>query len=666
MMKTIFKPTALSIIIGLALSGCATGANNASTEQVAPLTDWPAIHSAIAKDADMEVRIQKIVAGMTLQQKIGQMTQPEIKSITPAEVSKYYIGSVLNGGGSWPNGNKHATVADWLKLADAYYDASVATDMAVQVPIIWGTDAVHGHNNVYGATLYPHNIGLGAAHDAALIKDIGAATAKAVRATGINWAFAPTLAVVQNDRWGRTYESFSEDGKLVNAYAGAYITGLQGTFNSDANVVATAKHFIGDGGTDKGIDQGDNHASKADMINIHGQGYYSALAAGAQTVMASYNSWNDVGAGVNYGKMHGTKELLTDALKNKMGFDGFIISDWNAIEQVAGCSKSSCPQSINAGIDMVMVPDEWKAFIETAIKQVNNGEIAMSRIDDAVTRILRVKMRVGLFNKKPSQGEFAGNVDAVKSRALARHAVNESLVLLKNNDSVLPLARNKRVLVVGKSADNMSNQVGGWSLTWQGDENVNSDFITADTILAGIKEAAGNAQVVYSEKAQNVDLSKFDAVIAVIGETPYAETKGDVRAPSTLSHSSRYPEDLAVLKAVSGKGKPVITVLLSGRPLFTNDLMNLSDAFVAAWLPGTEGKGVADVLFKNANGQVNRDFKGTLSFSWPKSACQAVVNIGDAGYAPQFALGYGLNYVNASVKIGQLNVEANTDKCVEN
>lgn len=663
-MKSIIKHTTVRIFILLALSGCTTGTNNSNAEGAMPLTDWPAINSVIAKDAEMEVRIQRIVAGMTLQQKIGQMTQPEIKSITPAEVSKYYIGSVLNGGGSWPNGNKHATVGDWLKLADQYYDASMATDMSVKIPIIWGTDAVHGHNNVYGATLYPHNIGLGAAHDVTLVKEIGAATAKAVRATGINWAFSPTLAVVQNDRWGRTYESFSEDGKLVNAYAGAYITGLQGSF-SDANVVATAKHFIGDGGTDKGIDQGDNHASKADMMNIHGQGYYGALAAGVQTVMVSYNSWNDIGSGINYGKMHGNKELITDVLKSKMGFDGFIVSDWNAIEQVPGCNKFSCPQSINAGIDMVMVPDDWKAFIETAIKQVNNGEIPMARIDDAVTRILRVKMRVGLFNKKPSQGEFAGNVDAVKSRALARHAVNESLVLLKNNDSVLPLARNKRVLVVGKSADNMSNQVGGWSLTWQGDENVNADFITADTILAGIKEAAGNEQVVYSKTAQNVDLSKFDTVIAVIGETPYAETKGDVRTPSSLLHSSRYPEDLAVLKAVSGKGKPVVTVLLSGRPLFTNDLMNLSDAFVAAWLPGTEGKGVVDVLFKRADGKVNQDFKGTLSFSWPQSACQAVVNIGDTGYAPQFALGYGLNYAKASARIGQLNVEANTDKCDE-
>jgi beta-glucosidase len=656
-------PAVISICIGLALSSCTGGAHNVRAEQTATLTDWPHIHSAIAKDAEMEVRIQQIVAGMSLQQKIGQMTQPEIKSISPADVSKYYIGSVLNGGGSWPNGNKHALVSDWLNLADKYYDASMSTDMAVKIPLIWGTDAVHGHNNVYGATIFPHNIGLGAAHDDSLVKDIGGATGKAVRATGINWVFAPTLAVVRNDRWGRTYEGFSEDGKLVGEYGKAYVEGLQGSFSSDANVVATAKHFIGDGGTDQGKDQGINKASKADMLNIHARGYYGALAAGAQTVMASYNSWNDIGSGVDYGKMHGNKALLTDALKNKMGFDGFIVSDWNAIAQVPGCINASCPQSINAGIDMVMVPDDWKAFIANTISQVNSGEIPMSRIDDAVTRILRVKFRAKLFDKKPSQGAFAGSTDAVQSRALARHAVRESLVLLKNNGGILPLARDKRILVVGKSADSMSNQTGGWSLTWQGMDNVNSDFPAGDTILAGIKEMAGNAQVVYSETAQEVDASQFDAVIAVIGETPYAETSGDITASNSLLHTSRYPQDLALLKSVSGKGCPVITVFLSGRPLYVNDLLNLSDAFVATWLPGTEGKGVADVLFKDASGKVGNDFKGTLSFSWPKSPCQDSLNFGDASYAPQFALGYGLNYANHTSEMTLLNTDSSAEKC---
>jgi beta-glucosidase len=605
----------------------------------------------------MESRIQQMVAGMSLQQKIGQMTQPEIKSITPAEVSKYYIGSVLNGGGSWPNGDKHASVSAWLDLADRYYEASMSTDMPIKVPVIWGVDAVHGHNNVFGATIFPHNIGLGAAHDASLVKDIGAATGKAVRATGINWVFAPTLAVVRNDRWGRTYESFSEDGKLVGGYARAYIEGLQGSFRSDANVVATAKHFIGDGGTSQGKDQGINQSGKAEMLNIHAQGYYGALAAGVQTVMASFNSWNDVAAGVDYGKMHGSKALLTDALKEKMGFDGFIVSDWNAIAQVPGCTNSSCPQAINAGIDMVMVPDDWRAFISNTMAQVNNGEIPISRIDDAVTRILRVKLRAGLFDKKPSQSIYAGNTAAVQSRDVARRAVRESLVLLKNNGGVLPLARDKKILIVGKSANSMSNQTGGWSLTWQGTENINSDFPASDTILAGIEEVAGAEHVVYSETGRDVDPRQFDAVIAVLGETPYAETSGDIPPPNSLRHASRYPEDLAALQAVAGKGRPVVTVFLSGRPLFANDLLNLSDAFVAAWLPGTEGKGVTDVLFRDDKGGVGHDFKGTLSFSWPKTACQDTLNVGDAGYDPQFPMGYGLNYSRVT-ELGALGMDA--------
>jgi len=611
----------------------------------------------------MELRIQQMIAGMSLQQKIGQMTQPEIKSITPSEVSKYYIGSVLNGGGSWPNGNKHAPVSAWLDLADRYYDASMSVDSPVKVPVIWGTDAVHGHNNVFGATIFPHNIGLGAAHDISLIKDIGVATGKAVRATGINWVFAPTLAVVRNDRWGRTYESFSEDGKLVEKYGFAYVDGLQGSFQSDANVVATAKHFIGDGGTDQGKDQGINKSSKADMLNIHARGYYGALAAGAQTVMASYNSWNDVGAGVDYGKMHGSKALLTDALKTKMGFDGFVISDWNAIAQVPGCVNASCPQAINAGVDMVMVPDDWKAFISNTIAQVNNGEIPMSRIDDAVTRILRVKLRAGMFDKKPSDSQYAGSTDAIQARELARQAVRESLVLLKNNGGILPLSHSKKILVVGKGADSMSNQTGGWSLTWQGTDNVNSDFPAGDTILAGIKEMAGAGQVVLSETAKNIDLSQFDVVIAVIGETPYAESSGDITPSNSFLHTNRFPEDLAALKAVSGKGLPVVTVLLSGRTLYVNDLLNLSDAFVAAWLPGTEGKGVADLLFKDGNGKVKYDFRGTLSFSWPKSVCQSPLNYGDADYAPQFPLGYGLNYTNNVAEVGQLDTASITGKC---
>jgi beta-glucosidase len=614
----------------------------------APLADWSHIRSAIGRDAGLEAKVARIVAGMTLAQKVGQMTQAEIKTATPEQVRQYYLGSMLNGGGSWPNGNRHASAAEWVALADKYYDASMATDMAVKVPVIWGIDAIHGNSNVLGATLFPHNIGLGAAHDAKLIGRIGVAVGQAVRATGINWVFAPTLAVVRDDRWGRTYESFSENPALVAEYGGAYVRGLQGSFGSDANVIATAKHFIGDGGTDQGKDQGVTKASSAQMINIHGAGYYSALAAGAQTVMATYNSWNDVGRGVDYGKLHGARELLTGVLKTKMGFDGFVVSDWNGIGQVAGCKNDSCARAINAGIDMVMVPDDWKAFIANTIRQVENGEIPMARIDDAVTRILRVKLRAGL--RKPSDNRYAGKQEALQARALAREAVRESLVLLKNDTAALPLKRGARILVVGKSADSMPNQAGGWSLTWQGTDNQNSDFPNGDTILAGIIGAADAANVTYSATGTGVDMSKFDAVIAVIGETPYAEGAGDIGPSGTLRHSGRYPEDLAVLEQVAGKGKPVITVLVAGRPVYANDLINLSDSFVIAWLPGTEGKGVADVLFRSGAA----GFTGKLSFSWPKSVCQAVLNYGDKDYAPLFATGYGLKY-GARSNVGKLD-----------
>lgn len=658
-----------SLFAVLALCGCrdrdAANADNppvAGTQPAAQekLSDWPHVDSAIKPDPAIEARVREIVAGMTLAQKVGQMTQAEIKSITPEEVRTYYIGSVLNGGGSWPGKDKHAKVGDWVALADAYHDASMATDMKVQVPIIWGTDAVHGHSNVLGATIYPHNIGLGATHDAELVGRIAAATGRAVRATGIGWLFAPAVPVVQDTRWGRSYESWSQDPALVHEYAASYTRGLQGSFGDDANAIASVKHFIGDGGTADGRDQGVTRASIADLINIHGAGYFGAIGAGAQTVMASYNSWQDADSGKDYGKMHGDKALLTDALKTKIGFDGFIVSDWNAIGQLPGCSNASCAAAINAGIDMIMVPDEWKDFIANTVKQVEAGEIPVARIDDAVSRILRVKLRAGLFDAgKPSSNQYAGKPEALQDRELARQAVRESLVLLKNEKSTLPLMRGKKILVVGKSADSISNQTGGWTLTWQGTDNSNADFPNGDSLLAGIRETAGTGNVTFSDTAEGIDVAGFDAVVAVIGETPYAETNGDIVASDTVTHSRRHPEDLAVLQAVAGKGKPVVTVFLSGRPLYVNDLINLSDAFVAAWLPGTEGKGVADVLFADAAGKPAHDFRGTLSFAWPGVACPGPRAVGTDGAAPLFALGYGLSYASPA-SVAQLPVDKAT------
>lgn len=599
------------------------------------LKDWPKVESQLKGDRRDEARIKAILKDMTLAEKVGQMTQPEIGAFTPQDVTTYGFGSVLNGGGSWPNANKKATPQDWLALADAYWEASKAT--RTKIPVIWGIDAVHGNNNVYGTTVFPHNIGLGAAHDPCLVRDINEATAEQIRATGQDWAFSPTLAVVRDDRWGRTYEGFSEDPRITRAYGFEAIKGLQDNAKrriGEDGVIATAKHFLGDGGTTGGKDQGVNPSTEQEMINIHGQGYYGALAAGAQTVMISFNSWtNDV---INEGKVHGSKYVQTGILKEKMGFDGLLVSDWNGIGQVTGCTNASCPQAINAGMDIIMVPNDWKAFIANTITQVETGVIPMARIDDAVTRILRVKLRAGTFDApKPSQREHAGDQKALLHKELAREAVRESAVLLKNNNRVLPLSKRSKVLVVGKSADNIGNQTGGWTLSWQGTGNTNADFPNATSILKGIQDTLGAANVTFAETADNVNPADFDAVIAVIGETPYAEGVGDI-GKRTLETARLYPQDLAVLDKVSGKGKPVITVYVGGRAMYMNKEINRSDAFVAAWLPGTEGQGIADLLIRGRH----NGFTGKLSYSWPRSACQTPLN--DPSQDPLFKLGYGL------------------------
>ncbi|WP_018971293.1 glycoside hydrolase family 3 protein [Rudaea cellulosilytica] len=651
-------------IAGLVLAGCtaattkqAPTASTPKAERVRSadsLADWPQLTSPIKPDAAMEARIREIVGGMTIEQKIGQMTQADIRKITPDEVRRFYIGSVLNGGNTQPDDTRGASFAQWRAATARYHAAALATDMAVKIPLIWGTDAVHGHGIVSGTTVFPHNMGLGATHDAGLVREIGAATARQVRATGIDWVFAPTLAVVQNYRWGRSYESFSSDPAIVRELGAAYVEGLQGKLGSDTSALATAKHFIGDGGTDRGVDRGINLSGHADLIAVHAQGYFGALGAGAQTVMASYSSTRD------FGKMHGAGYLLTDVLKQRMGFDGFVVSDWNGIAEVTGCERDNCAAAINAGIDMVMVPQKWEKFIKKTARQVRLGEIPMTRVDDAVTRILRVKMRAGLFERKADA--VFGNASDLQARDLARHAVRESLVLLKNDGAVLPLKRGAKILVVGKSANSLRNQSGGWTLDWQGMKNHNADFVAGDTILAGIREAAGKANVVFDKTAAKANVGSFDAVIAVIGELPYAEMKGDILAPASLAESEHFPEDLQVLRKVAGHGKPVITVLVSGRPLYANDLINLSDAFVAAWLPGTEGKGVGDVLFRDAHGAIAHDFRGTLAFQWPRSPCQAAFAVGEG--EPLFALGYGLKYTSPR-HLGLLDAPAATSGCAK-
>jgi beta-glucosidase len=619
---------------------------------------WPRAAVLQASDSALEARVHSIVAGMSLEQKVGQMTQADIRSITPDDVRRYYIGSVLNGGGAWPAMNMHASVDDWLNLSDAFYRASMSTDMKVKVPVIWGTDAVHGHNNVYGATLFPHNIGLGAAQDPALVERIGHATAEQVRATGITWAFAPTLAVVQNPRWGRTYESYSSNPELVRSYGEAMVHGLQGRLGSPTSVLATAKHYLGDGGTFHGKDQGETRTTEANLAQTHAAGYYGALKANVRTVMVSYSSFTDTATGRHWGKMHGNAHLVGDVLKKRMGFDGLVVSDWNGIEQVPGCTKWHCPQAINAGIDLAMVPDDWKKFIASTIADVRAGRIKMSRIDDAVSRIIRVKLESGLFDSSPATGLHpdATVMHSPEVRMLAREAVRKSLVLLKNDRGVLPLQRTGKILVVGAGADSLPMQAGGWSLTWQGDQTKTSDYPYADTLLSALRKTLGAGQVDYSREGTGVDVRKYSAVVMVAAEKPYAEGAGDISFPKSIRHTSRYPADLAALKRVSGRGVPVVTLLFSGRPVGANDLIDRSDAFIAAWLPGTEGMGLVDMLIAGPDGRPAYDFTGRLPFDWSAGDCLPTTG------GVQFRRGYGLTLESRS-QVGKLPVSPAVMAC---
>lgn len=619
------------------------------------ITIWPKIKSEVKEDAELEAKITALMSKMTLAQKVAQMMQPEIRDITVEDMRKYGFGSYLNGGGAFPNNNKHSTPADWIALAEAMYQASVDdSEDGIRIPTMWGTDAVHGHNNVIGATLFPHNIGLGAANNPELIEKIAQVTATEVMVTGIDWVFAPTVATVRDDRWGRTYEGYSEDPEIVKAYAASIVKGLQGhadkDFLGDDRVISTVKHWLGDGGTENGDDQGNNIASEQDLFNIHAQGYVGGLTAGAQSVMASFNSWHGE-------KIHGSPYLLTDVLKDRMGFDGFVVGDWNGHGQINGCTNESCPQAANAGLDMYMVPTgAWKPLLENTIAQAEQGIIPMSRIDDAVRRILRVKFRAGLFDKpSPANRQFSGKTELIGSKAhrdVAKQAVRESLVLLKNKNNILPLAGNAKVLVAGDGADNIGKQSGGWTITWQGTGNVNSDFPGGTSILDGIETQVNGSGGQVEFAIDGEYKQKPDVAIVVFGEEPYAEGNGDI---DNLEYQRGAKKDLALLKKLKSQGIPVVSIFISGRPLWVNPELNASDAFVAAWLPGSEGSAVAEVLFKDANDKVQYDFTGALSFSWPQSPSQAVVNRFDADYQPLLPYGFGLRYGQENVLSDDLN-----------
>ncbi len=626
------------------LTTAARGTSNHSSPPKITPENWPTTTGGAPLEPEIEARIDTLMTSMTVEDMVGQTIQADISSITPEDIRHYRLGAILNGGNSAPGDNVRAPVEDWLPLADAFYEASMDTSNGRKaIPILWGTDAVHGHNNIVGATIFPHNIGLGATRNPDLVQQIGAITAREVIVTGMDWTFSPTLAVVRDSRWGRTYESYSEDSEIVAQYAKAIVNGLQGELGTDdflshQHILATAKHFIGDGGTQGGKDQGNNIDSEADLRDYHGAGYPPAIEAGVQTVMASFSAWHGQ-------RMHGYGPLLTDVLKNRMGFNGFVVGDWNGHAQLPGCSTKSCPAAFNAGIDMFMAPDSWRQLYENTVAQVESGEISRSRLEDAVRRILRIKFRLGLFEKpKPSARPLAGNYSLLghpNHRAVARKAVRESLVLLKNQDNLLPLSGNQTILVTGDSADDIGKQSGGWTLSWQGTGNTNAHFPYGTSIWEGIRNAVetSGGKAIFSMDGSYSQTP--DAAIVVFGEAPYAEFKGDV---DNLNFSS--DKTLQLLQGLRAEGIPTVVVLLSGRPLWITPEINAADAFVAAWLPGSEGAGIADIIIRKPNDDINADFKGKLSFSWPRTATQTSVNRGDSNYDPLFPYGYGLTYAD--------------------
>lgn len=637
------------------LSAMACIATSAATGQVADPAKWPAAKSPALVDPATEAKVTALLARLSLEEKVGQMIQADIGSITPDDLRRYPLGSVLAGGSSPPIGHPdRSPAAPWVATSRAFNAVAMAPRAGhVPIPLMFGVDAVHGNNNIVGATLFPHNIGLGAMRDPALIRRIGAATAAETAAAGIDWAFGPTLAVPQDDRWGRAYEGYSEDPAVVASYAGAMVEGLQGTPGQwgiqRGHVAASVKHFLGDGGTKDGIDQGDTQVDEATLIRIHDAGYPAAVRAGAMTVMASFSSWNGV-------KMHGNTSLLTGVLKGRMGFDGFVVGDWNGHGQIPGCTNTDCPATFNAGLDMAMAPDSWKGLYESTLAAAKAGTIPMARIDDAVRRILRVKMKLGLFDTARPYEARAQVVGSAEHRAIAREAVAKSLVLLKN-DGVLPIKPSASILVAGAAANDISRQSGGWTLSWQGDGNTDADFPGATSIYAGIAAAAKAGGGSATLSADGSFTARPDVAIVVFGELPYAEMRGDVR---TLEFEPGDKESLALLKKLKAAGIPTVSVFLSGRPMWVNPELNQSDAFVAAWFPGSEGAGVADVLIGG-----KRDFTGTLSFSWPKTAGQFTLNHGAPGYDPLFPFGYGLRYARGG-KVPALSEVAGIDASLAN
>ncbi|HEX8772619.1 MAG TPA: glycoside hydrolase family 3 N-terminal domain-containing protein [Pyrinomonadaceae bacterium] len=582
-------------------------------------------------------KVQELLARMTLEEKIGQMTQAEQDALKDvSDIETYFLGSLLSGGGSDPKeGN---SLEAWTNMYDRYQTRALRTRLAI--PLLYGVDAVHGHNNVLGATIFPHNIGLGCTRNPGLVERASRVSAEEVRATGIQWTFAPCVTVPRDERWGRTYEGYGEAPELARTLGEAAVRGFQrNDLSHPLSVLACAKHYVGDGGTTMGtgsfeqpvtkkhlLDQGDTRLSEKELREIHMQGYLSTVGAGVGSIMPSYSSWNGV-------KVSGDKHLLTDVLKGELGFQGFLISDYNAIDQITPDYKRAIEISINAGMDMVMVPARYREFFTLLKELVGEGKVSLSRIDDAVRRILRVKFALGLMDKSRSQladRTLHKTFGSAEHRQVARECVRQSLVLLKNEKRTLPLAKRlARIHVGGKNADDIGNQCGGWTIEWQGKSGAVTTGGT--TILKAIQEAvAPTTKVTFSRDGTGAEGASVG--IVVVGETPYAEGVGDREDLSLV------PEDLTTIENMKRAGIPVVVLLISGRPLIINEALNRSDAFIAAWLPGTEGQGVADVLFG--------DYRptGKLSVSWPRSMAQIPTNVGDQNYAPLFKYGFGLTY----------------------
>jgi beta-glucosidase len=556
--------------------------------------------------------IEALLRDMTLDEKVGQMAQADRSYLrSEADIRGTFLGSLLSGGGSSP---PDRTAPGWAEMYDRYQ--SYALETRLRIPLVYGVDAVHGHNNVAGAVIFPHNVGLGCTRDASLVERVARATAEEVAATGVDWTFSPCVAVARDERWGRTYESFGEAPELVSEMAAAAVRGTQPT------ILACAKHYLADGGTAGGRDQGDAQMDEATLRSVHLPAYRAAVAAGVGSVMASFSSWNGQ-------KMHGHRTLITDVLKGELGFQGFVVSDWAGIDQLPGDYASDVETSVNAGVDMVMVPDRYPEFVATLKSLVQSGRVPQARVDDAVRRILRQKVALGLWDEPFADRTLLPRVGSDAHRQVGREAVRKSLVLLKNEGPVLPLSKmTRRIHVAGRNADDLGNQCGGWTITWQGESGA---ITTGTTILEGIRAAVlGGASVTYSRDGSGA--GGADVGVVVIGETPYAEGVGD-RTDLSLS-----PEDVAAVRAVRGARIPTVVVLVSGRPLVLGSTLGDADAILAAWLPGTEGAGVADVLFGDYAPT------GRLSHSWPRSMAQVPVNWGDSVYDPLYPYGHGLSY----------------------